>query len=486
MEEANDMGMIEYITDSGFDLLNRMLSGESEIQFTRVEMGEGYPSELNYKKVKSLAKPIVSLDVDSVRVSENKTVRITAIFNNTELTEGFYYREKGIYATDGEKEILFSYANAREDAGFIDPPTVCLVEKKIISYMTQLQGTDGEVKIDVKSEIYVSTDDFVYYMSTSAPEYSVPEHDNLNDYAIADKDKLSDILGKARYLLDRFIEHVLNCENPHKVSKKDVGLDNVPNVLTNDQTPTFTVAASRTNIESGEKLSTILGKIVKFFVDLKSVAFSGSYSDLTNKPTSKGSAIQPVYFDSNGAAVPCTYQLNKTVPSNAAFTDTNTWRGIQDNLKSTSTTDSLSANQGRILNNIIDSLNKKLTAREIIFHSDSGTTLSIILDKNNFDGYLFYTISYTYGNSGIVTDLLLSGVNSILTGSYSKMLTVSNFDGQFIQELKERIVLNFTNINVTVNRGSMYFYNIATSSVTGFANQTTLIKIISIVGYIPL
>ena len=37
--------------------------------------------------------------------------------------------------------------------------------------------------------------------------------------------------------------------------------------------------------------------------------------------SSKGSATQPVYIDSNGVATPCTYSLNKTVPSGALFTD---------------------------------------------------------------------------------------------------------------------------------------------------------------------
>lgn len=68
--------------------------------------------------------------------------------------------------------------------------------------------------------------------------------------------------------------------------KSKVGLDNVPNVATNDQTPTFTEASTRVNIASGETLSTLFGKIKKFFTDLKTVAFTGSYSDLSNKPTS--------------------------------------------------------------------------------------------------------------------------------------------------------------------------------------------------------
>lgn len=46
----------------------------------------------------------------------------------------------------------------------------------------------------------------------------------------------------------------------------------------------FTAASARQNIASGEALPTILGKISKFFADLKAVAFSGNYSDLTGTP----------------------------------------------------------------------------------------------------------------------------------------------------------------------------------------------------------
>ncbi len=52
-----------------------------------------------------------------------------------------------------------------------------------------------------------------------------------------------------------------------------------------DVTAAFTEADSRTNIATGEKLSVLFGKIKKFFTDLKTVAFTGSYTDLSNKPT---------------------------------------------------------------------------------------------------------------------------------------------------------------------------------------------------------
>lgn len=86
--------------------------------------------------------------------------------------------------------------------------------------------------------------------------------------------------------LNTLNEHTKNTENPHKVTAQQVGLGNVPNVTTNNQTPTFTAASSRTNINSGETLATIFGKIKKWFSDLKTVAFTGSYTDLLNKPTS--------------------------------------------------------------------------------------------------------------------------------------------------------------------------------------------------------
>jgi len=70
------------------------------------------------------------------------------------------------------------------------------------------------------------------------------------------------------------------------LTKENVGLSDVENVSTNEQTPTFTEASTRANITSGETLSTLFGKIKKLFTDLKTVAFTGSYTDLSNKPTS--------------------------------------------------------------------------------------------------------------------------------------------------------------------------------------------------------
>lgn len=83
-------------------------------------------------------------------------------------------------------------------------------------------------------------------------------------------------------------------------------------------------------------------------------ALSGNASTATALTSSAGSATQPVYF-SGGKPVACSYTINASVPSGAKFTDTNTWRGIQNNLTSDSTSDSLSAAQGKALKALVDS-----------------------------------------------------------------------------------------------------------------------------------
>lgn len=61
---------------------------------------------------------------------------------------------------------------------------------------------------------------------------------------------------------------------------------------------------------------------------LLSTNISGNASTASKLGTgTTGSATQPVYF-SNGKPVATTYTLGKSVPSNAAFTDTNTWRPL--------------------------------------------------------------------------------------------------------------------------------------------------------------
>lgn len=175
--------MKEYLTDAGRNMLAGMLAGEYTIRYTKIQMGDGRLSTSQYyKKMTELINPITSLDIHSVVVTADNIVKIAAIFSNENLTSGFYYREKGIFATDGKNEILFAYANSGSDAEWIEPPTVELVEKKIVSLYKEYQDTETELDIKVKSGIYLATDDAAeMYATKDEMEEKVSKGDIINN-----------------------------------------------------------------------------------------------------------------------------------------------------------------------------------------------------------------------------------------------------------------------------------------------------------------
>ena len=83
---------------------------------------------------------------------------------------------------------------------------------------------------------------------------------------------------------------------------------------------------------------------------LATVATSGSYTDLSNKPTIGNGKVT---VNQNGTTKG-TFTMNQTGDTVINLTDsdtnTNTWRDVVDSLDSTRTDASLSANQGRVLN----------------------------------------------------------------------------------------------------------------------------------------
>lgn len=68
-----------------------------------------------------------------------------------------------------------------------------------------------------------------------------------------------------------------------------------------DATVTFTTATNRVNLTTGEKISTAFGKIAKWFSSLKSIAFSGSYKDLSDTPILGTAAAKDVATSGNAS-----------------------------------------------------------------------------------------------------------------------------------------------------------------------------------------
>lgn len=139
--------------------------------------------------------------------------------------------------------------------------------------------------------------------------------------------------------------------------------------------------------------------------------------------SAKGSATQPVYWTGSAWAT-TTYTLGKSVPSDAKFTDTNTWRGIQNNLTSTSTTDSLSAAQGKALKDSLGNKANSTTVQALIRWKTQ--TRSFTQPANSDDNWNFTTCAKMTNYRRVLTLVSFSGTCS----SYMMTYQYNYQDGQ--------------------------------------------------------
>lgn len=134
---------------------------------------------------------------------------------------------------------------------------------------------------------------YAYNEGTPQPISSVNSEslvmlENDINICIGDAEHVSAIIGEySAYASKETVEeHINNKNNPHKVSPEDVGLECVENVSTNDATPTFTEATNLENINSGEKVTTLWGKVKK--------AISTLYAHISNKNNPHGETAEQI------------------------------------------------------------------------------------------------------------------------------------------------------------------------------------------------
>lgn len=141
---------------------------------------------------------------------------------------------------------------------------------------------------------------------------------------------------------------------------------------------------------------------------------AGGAANSANKlNTNAGSATQGVYFK-DGVPVAMTCTLGKSVPADAKFTDTNTWRGVQDNLTSTATDQSLSANQGKVLKGLVDG-----KAASSHTHDDRYYTESEMNTKLNGKANASHTHDDRYYTESEMNTKLNGKANSSHTHNYA-------------------------------------------------------------------
>ena len=206
------------ITNAGIELLKNALSGGT-ITVTAIKSGAGKVDVSALKSQTAVSSIKQSGTVQGV-TKTNETIKIGVLFSNAGLSAGYSMTQLGIYAKGSTgSEVLFAISQSitgKEVPAESAMPSWSLVHNFYIKL-----NNDVKMTATVDPEGYVTFETMQKALNT----------------------------------------HTGNKSNPHSVTKSQVGLGNVPNVATNDQTPTYSDTTTLVTLSSGEKISIAFAKI---------------------------------------------------------------------------------------------------------------------------------------------------------------------------------------------------------------------------------
>ena len=114
------------MTSAGLEMLARAASGQTADRFivTKVKLGDGV-SEGNIRDYTDVISSKKEVTLAAYEDKGNGTFRYTFTYNNEGVKVGFYHREIGLFAKNGDngEEKLVGYTNAGNYAGYIDDET---------------------------------------------------------------------------------------------------------------------------------------------------------------------------------------------------------------------------------------------------------------------------------------------------------------------------------------------------------------------------
>ncbi len=144
------------ITNAGRNLLAKVQAGAmAELNITRFGIGDGNYSG-SYNTITNLVSQKQSVSLRAKKAKE-QYVNIEGYFSNENLSEGFYFREWGIFAMNGAQEILYAYDNAGADAEYIAPDGAVRYEKMLKAALAIT--TDVNVIINTSGVIYATIEE---------------------------------------------------------------------------------------------------------------------------------------------------------------------------------------------------------------------------------------------------------------------------------------------------------------------------------------
>lgn len=205
------------LTNNGKAMHIKSVFGDS-IKFTKVAFGSGAKPD-DFAQMNELNNVVAIVPFVSYDNTTNQNIlNLKWELDTSEISNSFTWSEYGLYAEDKDGN-EFLYAYAYDDT----PITIDKIEQGVVSL-------------------------YVGYVTVS----------------ITDTDNITVELGEYDTVtVNQFKAHTENANNPHNVTAEQVGLGKVENVSPSDAVPKFTEANRFENVSSGDKTSTLWGKVQK-------------------------------------------------------------------------------------------------------------------------------------------------------------------------------------------------------------------------------
>ena len=300
-------------TNLGVSLSADLLTGE-QIEFTKLVAGGGNYTEeelvrTELQKATALRNQKQEFGFSSIEKVTDSCVLLKTLLSNEQLEAGYRMTEIGVYARKPGEEgdgILYSVAVAKEADYF--PPYNGLAAVEIIEdYYISVSDAEN-VTIQTGRDTPVLTEEFEKFKEDVEEKFETipkvvigPEETEIEEkdvLLVTESGKVKKVrkagtsypIGARASDVDTDSQHqfVSQAEKNGWNAKPD------PTSPVNQNVVNFVMAATRSMILSGEDLGTLFSKLARWLNDLASVALSGSYNDLTNRPNLGAAASQGV------------------------------------------------------------------------------------------------------------------------------------------------------------------------------------------------
>ena len=216
------------LTEEGLAMIVAALNGDS-ITFTKAVIGNTTTAPANPTALTDVVSPMVTAYFTAITEGEN-FVSLAAAFDNLEIAEGAYASELGLYAKDSEnREKLYAYVYVGENADYIPAASSGRTVQNHMTIVVAIGDAEDVNAVLIDSAAYATREEF---------------EDHINDY-----------------------------DNPHRVTKGQVGLALVENHLFVDNNIVVDKLTTAANVQTGDTLRQAMSKIYYWIQKMISPGF---------------------------------------------------------------------------------------------------------------------------------------------------------------------------------------------------------------------